>query len=776
MSGLPPTICVGQADRHGPANRRSTVGTITEIHDYLRLLYARCGLVQCPGCGRDLPRTSLPQILTEILALPEGEKLLVLAPLVRRKNGDHREAFLFIRREGFVRARVDGALTLVGGPIPLDPESTHDIDMVVDRQILRPGIEGRMEESLATALRHGKGSVVVARDAGGEWIDRIYSTQPVCLECDIRFPDLEPKHFSFNSPEGACPRCQGLGVIDDADAEPSESANDDDSASEALLCPECNGSGLNMAARSVTIGGQNLADFTSLPLGQARAVAAGWRFPPEQQPIADPILEAILRRLSFLDLVGVNYLSLDRRFGTLSGGERQRARLAACVAAGVHGAAYILDEPTAGLHPRDIGRLLELLERLRDGGNSVLLIEHDPTVIRQADWVIELGPGAGEAGGHIIQSAPLDAFLAGPSLTAEYLSGRRQPSSESPSIVRIDEPALVLSGASHHNLNGVTVRFPLGHLIAVTGVSGSGKSSLVIDCLVPAVRQALAKNAASNPRWKSLTGAESLEQVVVVDQRPIGRTPRSTPASYCGIAEPIRKIFAATRTARARGYTASRFSPNHATGRCPRCKGLGAQLIDLVFLPEEFVPCPVCQGRRFNRTTLEVRFRDRSIAEVYDMTINQAADFFANHSKVARLLEVLKQVGLGYLRLGQWGNTLSGGESQRLKLAERLAKGEMSPTLFVLDEPTSGLHVADVAVLLGVLRSLVARGHSVIVIEHHLDMVSAADWIIDLGPEGGRAGGSVIGEGPPSLLASLDTPTGRALALYRQEEAKRHTP
>lgn len=778
IHGLPPTLSVAQVPRGAARNPRATVATLTEIHDHLRLLYARCGSVFCPQCGAALAPRARADIVSDIAALPEGERIWILAPLVRGQTGQHRDAFLLIRREGFLRARLDGTITLVDSPPDIDANKPHDLEMVVDRQVVRPDMGERLAASIETATKHGGGTVIVSRDIDGEWEDRCYSTRPICLRCQFHYRDLEPRTFNFNSPYGACPACHGLGYLSPDDPEPAEAtpkrskrdADDEEPEEppERQPCPDCGGARLAPAGRSVRVGGLSLPDATALSIGEAREWLEKARFADDRKALAEPILRELAARLIFLERVGVGYIELDRPVDSLSGGEAQRIRLASCVGAGLNGACYVLDEPTVGLHARDVGRLLDVIDELRDQDNTVVLVEHDAQAMRRADRLVELGPGAGAKGGQIVQQGTWEAFLAGPGLTADYLSGRRRISDLAESTDRpgSSNAAIRLSGARHHNLKRVSVEIPLGRLVCVTGVSGSGKSSLITETLVPAARYALGaiKAQMAGPHER-LEGIEQLTRLVEVVQRPIGRSPRSTPATFAGLLDPIRQVFARTREAKARGFTAARFSPNQRGGQCAECKGLGAKRVRIEFIPEEYVPCPVCGGRRFNRATLSVRFKDKSIADVLALTVEEALAFLSHHPAAAPVLKMLSEVGLGYLRLDQWATTLSGGEAQRLKLATELARLETGPTLFVLDEPTTGLHFHDVARLLGLLRRLIGQGHSVIVIEHHLDLIAASDWVIDLGPEGGAAGGEVVAVGAPADIAARSAgATGRALA------------
>lgn len=849
ITGLPPTLSVSQWTRPLGGTPRSNVATMTEIHDYLRVLYARCGQFHCPQCGRAIGSQTLEQILDATESLPEGERIYILAPLVHGRKGQHADMFRLILREGFLRARLDGVITMVDGPRnDLDPNVPHDLEMVVDRQVVRSGMRDRLAESFQAALKHGNGSVIVAYlDEEGEWTDQYFSTTHACVECGLSFRPLQPRSFSFNSPYGACPTCEGVGRILDFDPgrvipEPERSLEDGalhpfrtkagkltaklkkdlakileptdltrpyqeldqetrnliwngnnrfagvhkllrEFASEEgepeedpvaqfrleLPCPDCGGARLNAEARYVTVNGRAIHEFTALPIADASKEIEDWKFPPDKQPVADPLVSELKSRLRFLNRVGVGYVELDRPVDSLSGGEAQRIRLASCVGSGLNGVCYVLDEPTIGLHARDTGRLLDVLDELRDRGNTVLVVEHDELAMRRADWLVDIGPEAGCAGGRIVNQGTSDDFLRGEGLTAAYLRGEKAVVADEKKHSGDGDGLLRLTGVRHHNLNDVTFELPLHRLVCVTGVSGSGKSSLVIDVLVPALRKLLAKEKPDRPLYEALTGWESISKVIEIDQDPIGRTPRSCPASFAGLIDPIRQVFAKTRDARMRGYKAGRFSFNTKPGQCPDCLGLGARKLEMTFLPDTYVPCKLCRGKRYDRATLSIRYRGKSIADVLDLTVAEAEAFFENHPKIRRICETLREVGLGYLQLGQWASTLSGGEAQRLKLATHLAEPSTEPVLFVLDEPTTGLHFHDVAQLLSVLRRLVESGHSVLVIEHHLDLISAADWVIDLGPEGGAAGGRIIAQGPPAQL--IDQPqsaTGQALAALKR--------
>ena len=859
ITGLPPTLSITQ---QGNASKdpRSIVATLTEIHDHLRLLYARCGTVFCYRCGAPIGTQTVKEIVADVASLGEGRRLHILAPLALGRKGQLKDNLALIRREGFLRARLDGQIVLLDQLPQIDPSKPHDLEMVVDRQVLRPGISDRLAESIQTALKHGDGTVLISSDDSGAWEDRAYSTLHACRHCGISYRELAPRTFSFNSPYGACPTCQGLGrqygfdferVIPDPSLSVAQGAvapfrtksgalqakfrqslegwrkegdwdhvpvaelpavakellweggrsfagvrrqleqlsqasdADEDQLAEyrnEQRCPDCAGARLGPVGRSVKIAGLTLPELTALSIDAASERLAHLQFSKAKRPLAAPILHELRSRLVFLRRVGVGYVELDRPVGTLSGGEYQRARLTGCLGSGLNGVCYVLDEPTIGLHARDAGRLLDVLEELRDQDNTVLLVEHDELAIGRADHVIDLGPGAGRHGGQIVGQGSWDELIRGSGLTADYLARRRRvdaldeckpfPDSPSPARPEADHTApspssvrsLTVHGARHHNLANVTVSFPLGRLTAVTGVSGSGKSSLVIDILTPAVRRALRQGGRPPGTHERLTGTQQLARIVEVDQHPIGRTPRSTPAVFVGIMEPIRRVFAKTRDARARGFRASRFSFNNRAGQCPQCKGLGASQIEMGLLESPYVPCPACRGRRFNRATLEVKYRGKSIADVLAMSVEETADFFCNHARVARIARTLGEIGLGYLVLDQWSTTLSAGEAQRVKLGAELGRPETGQTLYVLDEPTTGLHFHDVAQLLRLLRRLVEAGNTVIVIEHHLDLIGAADWIVDLGPEGGAGGGHVVCEGTPQLLMSCaESFTGQAL-------------
>ena len=787
IEGLPPVICVSQ---HTAAARpRSTLATVTEIHDHLRLLYARFGTPYCPNCNLPIHKHTLSEIIAATMQ-EEGRKIFVMAPLVRDQPGEHREHFLHIRQSGFLRARVDGVLMEIRDTPELDRNAKHTIELIVDRLVVKPAIEERLRESLASAVQHSGGRVVITDIETGDWRDDAYSTQYACAVCGATVPDLEPRSFNFNSPHGACPRCTGFGLVLELDPRLSipdrswplervlewleELPNDDDqrvlAGNNFVPCPECGGARLNRAARAVRFADKGLHEITALSVESAAAFFAQL-VAAEKDKARALLLTEIQQRLNFLQQVGLGYLTLDRPAPTLSGGEAQRARLATHLGGGLFGVCYILDEPTMGLHPRDTQRLLDALRNLQQRGNTVIVVEHDETVIRQADYLVDTGPGAGKHGGRLLACGTVAEVLANPaSVTGMCLSPL--PLGEGPGV-RVRHPALdgsaltpnpspkgrgeiAVHGARHHNLKNIDAAFPRGRWTCLTGVSGSGKSSLARDILVHAARRHLGLLAPTPGVHDRIDGLDQIDKVLEVDQTPLGKSSRSSPATYIGLFDEIRKVFTMTRLAKIRGYKANRFSFNAKGGRCEECQGQGSVRVELAFLPDLRVPCPVCQGKRFNPATLEVRYRGLSIADVLEMPIEDARAFFANIPLLQKGLVALDEVGLGYLALGQPANTLSGGEAQRVKLAAELAKTATGKTLYLFDEPTTGLHFVDVARLIGVFRRLVDAGNTVVVIEHHLDLIAACDRVIDLGPEGGDAGGEVVCAGTPQEIAACE--------------------
>jgi len=761
IDGLPPTLGIEQRAR-GP-RRRTTLATVTDIYEYLRLLYARIGRLHCPTCKQPVSSQSRDAIVAQVMNLEQRRKVLVLAPVVRQQAGTHTEVLARITRDGFVRARVDGELIDLASPPDLAAGKPHTIEVVVDRLVIKEGIDSRVEESVDLALQVGQGQCIISHEADGQWIDRLYSSQLACLTCGISFPAIEPGDFSFNSPRGACPTCHGLGAISDP-AAPDEGP--------AVECPDCHGQRLGTLPLSVLISGLSIGQLTLMTAPQAFDCLSSWlqsfsadSSEPGTATIGRHVLPEIISRLQVLNDLGLDYLSLNRAADSLSAGEFQRARLAACLGNQLTGVCYVIDEPTAGLHATDTQRLIRTLHHLRDQGNTLIVVEHDLTVILQSDHSIEIGPGAGTRGGRLIAACPpaelLDCL---PSVTGQELR-RRSAGLPQPEKPFEPQSSIKLEGATLHNLQDVSLDLPLEGLVCLTGVSGSGKTSLIMQTLVPALQQALGLGQRAPGPFRALHGAEKIARLVQIDQRPLGRSERSTPATYSGIWDEVRRVFAKTKEARIRGYTARRFSPQHAEGRCPRCAGRGTIDLDRKQLVEWSIRCPECAGRRFNPQTLAVRYRGASVADVLEMTIDDATTFFANFPRLSRTLLLFQELGLGYLQLGQPAPTLSGGEAQRVKLATALWKSDTTlPTLFVLDEPTAGLHPADVSQMLQALRRLVLAGNSVVVIEHHLDLIAAADWVIDLGPGAGAAGGRIIAAGPPGLIAAChDSLTGQAL-------------
>jgi excinuclease ABC subunit A len=849
IEGLQPTIAIDQ--RAGSHHPRSTVATVTEIYDYLRLLMARLGEASCYRCGEPIRQQTPEEILERLMALPEGTKLMVLAPLVRGRKGQHADTFELIRKAGFVRARIDGQVYELDALPELVRQKTHHIEAVVDRIVIRQAARGRLAESIRLAVQHGDGLVIItlatgSNGAAAAWRDELFSTRYACPNCKISYQELEPRTFSFNSPYGACPACEGLGSRVEFDSElvlgdltqslasgaivpwrnispaqerqlkqqvaPFLAASDfrwntpleklapklrqkllrgdgdfpgilsileqqyqeaDDAQRETLelfrsevICPECGGSRLRPEARSVRIAGKAVHEITAQTIGAAHAFFGDLEFADEDLPIAEPLISEILVRLQFLRKVGLDYLTLDRSAATLSGGESQRIRLATGIGSGLVGVCYVLDEPSMGLHPRDNDRLIDALRDLQQRGNSVLVVEHDEAIMRRADHLIDIGPGAGLHGGRIVsQGTPAEVSADPGSITGRYLTGECEiPLPASRRRVSLSKRAIALEGATANNLKSVNVKFPLGALVCITGVSGSGKSSLVNETLARAVARKLGMASPKAGPHASLQGVSQVDKLVEVDQSPIGRTPRSNPATYIGAYDEIRKVFITTRESRLRGYKPGRFSFNVKGGRCEECQGQGVKKIEMNFLPDLYVACPVCQGKRFNRQTLEVQYRGKNIAEVLDLRVDEAAEFFENFPLLHRQIAGLQDVGLGYLTLGQSSTTLSGGEAQRIKLAAELSRADTGNTLYILDEPTTGLHFDDIKKLLGVLNRLVDLGNTVIVIEHHLDVIKSADWIIDLGPEGGEAGGKIMATGTPEEIASrADNITGQYL-------------
>jgi len=861
IEGLSPAISIDQ--KSASRNPRSTVGTITEIYDYLRLLYARVGIPHCPKDGSVVSRQTPQQIVDRVLTLPEGTRFQVLAPMVRGRKGEYESLFEELAGQGYARARVDGTAYELSEVPKLARYEAHTIEVVVDRLVLRPGIERRLTDSLETALKLADGVAEVqivprgsSPEEGGEaQVETLtFSQHLACPVCGTSYDELAPRNFSFNSPYGACPRCDGLGTRYEVDPElvvPDPDLSLDDGAvapwggarseyfgrllqgvaetfgiatslpwrkikkqdqkivlygsgstqvhlhyknrygrtrsyytayegvvpylqrrhAEAesdsmreqiegymreVPCSECDGARLKPESLSVTVGGRNLFEVCNLAIRDSTKFIADLQLSERDHLIADRVLKEVKARLQFLVDVGLDYLSLNRNAGTLAGGEAQRIRLASQIGSGLVGVLYVLDEPSVGLHQRDNRKLIDTLVRLRDLGNTVIVVEHDEETIRIADHVVDIGPGAGEHGGQVVVSGTVKELLrTKASITGQYLSGKRYI--PVPEQRREAKGWLTVRGAKEHNLDNVDVQFPVGCLTVVSGVSGSGKSTLVNDILLRAMMQRVYKSKDVPGRHRKVEGMEAFDKVVDVDQSPIGRTPRSNPATYTGVFDHVRKLFAATTEAKVRGYQPGRFSFNVAGGRCDGCSGDGTIKIEMHFMPDIYVPCEVCKGARYNRDTLDVTFKGKNIADVLDLSCEEAAEYFSNQPVIARHMQTLVDVGLGYVRLGQPAPTLSGGEAQRIKLASELSKRSTGRTLYILDEPTTGLHFEDVRKLLGVLDRLVEQGNTVIVIEHNLDVIKTADWLIDLGPEGGDGGGKVVVAGTPEEVAKCST-------------------
>lgn len=786
IEGLAPTLSIDQ--KSGTQSARSTVATVTEIYDYLRLLYARIGRPHCIHCGSSISTQTPDAIVASLAAYPPRTKLTLMSPMVRGRKGGHADVLEKIAAHGLVRARVDDVVYLLEDVPPLAVRKNHTIEAVVDRIVIKGGVEARLDESTRLAIRLSGGMcATLAELPDGTSESKLWSTTMACVQCGASFEELEPRTFSFNSPYGACPTCDGLGIAS-VSIENGQSVRKRKStkrkgnkaeADSISPCPACHGGRLRPEALAVTIGEESLPSVVAMPLPQAQQ----WMnsitdsLSEISRRVAAPIQAEVIRRIDFLRRVGVDYLTLDRSADTLSGGELQRIRLATCIGSGLVSVCYVLDEPSIGLHPADHGRLLGAIAELKDQGNTIVIVEHDEDTMRAADHLIDIGPGAGVHGGYLVSQGTPDEVADDPaSPTGRYLAGKesivegrlRSSKPEPDSSDRRSGPAtqqwLTLRGASLHNLQNVTLKLPLGNLIGISGVSGSGKSSLVVDTLYPALAAKLGLVAKPAGPHSRLVGADKIDKLVPIDQSPIGRTSRSCPATYAGVLDPIRNVFAATRAAKMLGFSASRFSFNSPAGRCDVCKGNGFERIEMNFLSDLLIECSRCGGKRFNRQTLQVRFKGATIADVLNMTIEAALEFFENVPKVHALLSSLFDVGLGYVTLGQSSTTLSGGEAQRIKLATELARPSTGSTLYLLDEPTTGLHFSDVRRLLAVLNRLVESGNTVLVIEHHPDLLAACDWLVDLGPSGGAGGGRIIAEGTPEGVAACpDSLTGQFL-------------
>ncbi len=749
ITGLSPVISIDQKTTN--KNPRSTVGTSTEIYDFLRLLYARAGQAFSYVTGEEMVRYSEEQIIELLLREFKGKRVYLLAPLVKNRKGHYRELFEQILHKGYLRARVDGELVEVTPDMRLDRYKNHSIEVVVDRLVVKETDDHRLQNSVQTALKQGDGLLMLCEADSGNI--RYLSRRLMCPTSGISYRDPAPHNFSFNSPQGACPLCKGLGFINPINNDDFDPKELDDEEQVLTVCPECKGLRLNKEALYFRIAGKNIAELAAMDLRELYAwtEAIDSQLSEKQRKIATEILKELRTRLRFLLDVGLDYLSLSRPSASLSGGESQRISLATQIGSQLVNVLYILDEPSIGLHQRDNKRLIDALKKLRDTGNTIIVVEHDAEMMQNADYLIEIGPGAGRKGGEVVFQGKYEEMLKQHTLTSKYLTGE----------LKIDTPtqrrkgngfALELKGCTGNNLKHIDVSFPLGTLICVTGVSGSGKSSLVSDTLQPILSQHFYRSLRSPLPYEAVSGLEHIDKVVSVDQSPLGRTPRSNPATYSGVFNDIRALFVQVPEARIRGYKPGRFSFNSKGGRCEACKGNGYCTIEMNFLPDVYVPCQECYGKRYNRETLEVRFKGKSIADVLDMTINQAVEFFENQPTILHKIKVIQDVGLGYIKLGQPCTTISGGESQRVKLATELSKRDTGKTLYILDEPTTGLHFEDIKVLLSVLNRLVDKGNTVIIIEHNLDIIRTADWLIEMGPEGGKQGGEVLFTGTPEEM------------------------
>ncbi len=743
IEGLSPAISIEQ--RTVSKNPRSTVGTVTQIYDYMRVLFTHVGAPQCPSCGRLIESQSPQQIVDHILSLPTGSRVHLLSPIIRGRKGEYRKELEDLKRSGFVRVRVDGTIRDLADTIALDRNRKHDIDVLVDRIVLHPNVSQRLTDSVETALKLS-GGLLKAEVQDGQGL--LFSEKFACPDCGVSLPEIAPRMFSFNSPYGACRRCDGLGAIYDwGEAEWA------DEPVPVSVCPDCRGARLRQESLSVKISGLSIADVSAFSIARALTFFKDLALTPRQAEISRRILKEITDRLTFLIDVGLDYLTLDRASASLAGGESQRIHLATQIGSSLVGVLYILDEPSIGLHQRDNARLLATLRRLRDQGNSVIVVEHDEETILAADYVVDLGPGAGAQGGYVVASGTPDEIASHPdSLTGQYLT-RKLSIPVPKSRRRGTGKSLTLVGARGNNLKRVTVPIPLGALTCITGVSGSGKSTLVIDTLYRALARELYDAQLEPLPYSDLKGLKEIDKVVDIDQSPIGRTPRSNPATYTKALDQIRQLFSQVPEARARGYAPGRFSFNVKGGRCESCSGDGVVKMEMHFLPDVYVRCDVCRGKRYNRDTLEVRWKGKNIHEVLEMTVKEALEFFAPIPTLKRILSTIHEVGLGYIALGQPATTLSGGEAQRIKLSRELSRRATGRTLYILDEPTTGLHFADIQKLLEVLNRLVDAGNTVVVIEHNMEVIKTADHVVDLGPEGGEKGGEVIASGTPEEIA-----------------------
>ena len=751
IEGLSPAISIDQ--KTISTNPRSTVGTITEVYDLLRLLYARAGTPHCPGCGKEVVPQTPDQILARVLGAFRGQNVKILAPVVKGRKGEYHRLFERLRKKGYIRVRVNGTMYDLEDPIPLEKTRKHTAEVLVDEVRVSEISRRRLAEAVSKAVEVSEGEVLVVNGSGRE---HYFSLRLRCPACEISLSEPEPRNFSFNTPYGACPECHGLGYRTSENEWGEVELTED-------VCPLCGGARLKKESLMVKVQGRNIIELADLPIGLLIKEAAAFVFPPALREVSEKIVKEIRERLEIMDRLGMSYLQLGRPTVSLSGGEAQRVRLAAQIGAGLRGVLYVLDEPTIGLHQRDNGRLISMLKGLRDAGNTIVVVEHDEQTIRAADHILDLGPGAGEGGGFKVAEGPLAEILKSPdSLTAQYLRGEKRV----PVPLSRRRPAgwLTVHNATEHNLKGIDVRLPISVMTAVTGVSGSGKSTLVHDILYKSLVNSLYKAGHKAGAHAGMTGADLIDKVISVDQKPIGRTPRSNPATYTGLFTALRELFARTPEARARGFGSGRFSFNVKAGRCDECQGAGVRKIEMHFLPDVFVTCDRCGGKRYNKETLAVAYKGRNIADFLAMTVDEAYEYLKADPALKRKLSTLKRVGLGYVRLGQPAPTLSGGEAQRIKLTKELGRKGTGRTLYLLDEPTTGLHFDDVRKLLEVLAELAAMGNTVLVIEHNLDVIKFCDYIIDLGPEGGEDGGRIVAQGTPEEVAAADgSHTGRFL-------------
>ncbi len=752
IEGLSPSISIDQKTVH--KSPRSTVGTITEIYDYMRVLYTRIGRRYCYNCGSSITKQDSQDILNSVISLPQGSRIQILAPIVRDRKGEYRKELQEMRREGFIRARIDGEMMDLTQDISLNKYKRHTIEIVIDRIIIKPGIERDTKEAIETALRY---SDIVIINFLSEKKDIIFSRTAVCTQCGISYPEITPLFFSFNSKQGACQRCNGLG-FENIDEDSEEIA-------EFKICKLCNGLRLRKEALGIKIQDKNISEFAGMSVDNALLFINNLQLSEREQFIASRVIKEVKDRLNFLKRVGLGYLTLDRVSLTLSGGEAQRIRLATQLGSSLTGVLYILDEPSIGMHPRDCLKLLTTLSSIRDMGNTVIIVEHDEETIRYADYIVDMGPGAGVRGGWVVATGSVqDIEKNEKSLTGKYLNG--QLTIDVPLKRRQPNDYIHIKGAQEFNLKNINVKIPLGVFTCVTGVSGSGKSTLVIEILYKAICRELHGSKEIPGKYKEIIGIDKISRIINVDQSPLGRTPRSNPATYTGVFSFIRELFAHVPESRVRGYSPSRFSFNLTGGRCESCSGDGLIKVKMHFLPDVYIPCDTCKGKRYNKETLDICYRRKNIAEVLDMTISEAINFFSAIPHIRQKLEVLEDVGLGYLQLGQPASTLSGGEAQRVKLSRELAKKSKGNTLYILDEPTTGLHFTDIQKLLNVINSLVDAGNTVVVIEHNLDIIKSSDYIIDLGPEGGEEGGMVVAEGTPEeIIKNPASYTGRFLRV-----------